>query len=161
MLLRWRICLFCVFIFRARWFGFPNSSWFCAVVAEMHSLFYVLFHPLNTLNLWLEDDPNASIVDVLYLFTTFSAFGIWLVFDRYQKAVNSAVPFRHPAPDVRLSRISSTEDIHNTHSSRLTGSRPQLALSRDTQRQPPLASPNARPPSSPIWRRRTRLHYVL
>ncbi|KAG0705301.1 Aldehyde/histidinol dehydrogenase [Suillus ampliporus] len=65
----------------------------------MHSLFYVLFHPLKTLNLWLEDDPNASIVDVLYLFTTFSAFGIWLVFDRYQKAVNSAVPFRHAAPE--------------------------------------------------------------
>jgi hypothetical protein len=87
-------------IFRACSFGFLNSSWFCAVVAEMRSLFYVLFHPLNTLNLWLEDDPNASIVDVLYLFTTFSAFGVWLVFDRYQKAVNSAVPFRHPAPEV-------------------------------------------------------------
>ncbi|OAX40358.1 ALDH-like protein [Rhizopogon vinicolor AM-OR11-026] len=65
----------------------------------MHSLFYVIFHPLKTLNLWLEDDPNASIVDVLYLFTMFSAFGIWLVFDRYQKAVNSAVPFRYPAPE--------------------------------------------------------------
>jgi hypothetical protein len=81
-----------------------------AVVAEMHSLFYVLFHPLNTLNLWLEDDPNASIVDVLYLFTTFSAFGIWLVFDRYQKAVNSAVPFRHPAPEVCLFCILPTEE---------------------------------------------------
>jgi hypothetical protein len=68
----------------------------------MHSLFHVIFHPLKTLNLWLEDDPNASIVDVLYLFTMFSAFGIWLVFDRYQKAVNSAVPFRYPAPEVIL-----------------------------------------------------------
>ncbi|KAG2041409.1 Aldehyde/histidinol dehydrogenase [Suillus americanus] len=83
----------------------------------MHSLFYVLFHPLNTLNLWLEDDPNASIVDVLYLFTTFSAFGIWLVFDRYQKAVNSAVPFRHPAPEAAdpnwHSRVILNANLHS------------------------------------------------
>lgn len=60
----------------------------------------VLLHPLNTINLWLEDDPEASGKDVLYLLSLFLAFGIWLVFNRYQKAVNSAVPFTWHAPDV-------------------------------------------------------------
>jgi hypothetical protein len=66
----------------------------------MPSFFYAIFHPLRTLNLWLDNDPNASVLEVLYLLTVFSAFGIWLVFDRYQKARNNAVPFRHNAPDV-------------------------------------------------------------
>ncbi|KIK99723.1 hypothetical protein PAXRUDRAFT_8676 [Paxillus rubicundulus Ve08.2h10] len=65
----------------------------------MPSSFYAIFHPLRTLNLWLDNDPNASVLEVLYLLTVFSAFGIWLVFDRYQKARNNAVPFRHNAPD--------------------------------------------------------------
>jgi hypothetical protein len=59
-----------------------------------------VLHPLNTINLWLEDDPEASAKDVAYLMSLFLAFGIWLVFDRYQKAVNSAVPFTWRAPTV-------------------------------------------------------------
>lgn len=59
-----------------------------------------ILHPLNTINLWLEDDPDASGGDVLYLMSLFLGFGIWLVFNRYQKAVNSAVPFTWRAPDV-------------------------------------------------------------
>ena len=66
----------------------------------MPSFLYAIFHPLHTLNLWLENDPRASVLEVLYLLTVFSAFGIWLVFDRYQKAHNSAVPFRHSVPEV-------------------------------------------------------------
>ncbi|KIJ63316.1 hypothetical protein HYDPIDRAFT_41160 [Hydnomerulius pinastri MD-312] len=65
----------------------------------MPSFFYAIFHPLRTLNLWLDNDPNASVLEVLYLLTVFSAFGIWLVFDRYQKARNNAVSFRYNEPE--------------------------------------------------------------
>jgi hypothetical protein len=66
----------------------------------MVSLVFVVLHPLNTINLWLEGDPEASGKDVLYLMTLFFAIGCWLVFNRYQKAVNSAVPFTWNGPDV-------------------------------------------------------------
>ncbi|KAH7908580.1 Aldehyde/histidinol dehydrogenase [Hygrophoropsis aurantiaca] len=65
----------------------------------MRNFISVIFHPLRTLNLWLENDPNASVLDVIYLLTVFSAFGIYLVYDRYQKARNNAIPFRHHAPE--------------------------------------------------------------
>lgn len=65
-------------------------------------LISVVLHPLKTINLWLEGSPDASGKDVLYLMTLFLGFGIWLVFNRYQKAVNSAVPFTWRAPDVSL-----------------------------------------------------------
>ncbi|EIW85451.1 Aldedh-domain-containing protein [Coniophora puteana RWD-64-598 SS2] len=58
-----------------------------------------IFHPLRTLNLWLENDANASVFDVVFLFSVFSAFGIWLVFDRYQRKHNNPVPFTWDAPD--------------------------------------------------------------
>ncbi|KIM55169.1 hypothetical protein SCLCIDRAFT_1221313 [Scleroderma citrinum Foug A] len=80
----------------------------------MRSFFYVIFHPLQTLNLWLENDPNASIFDVLYLLSVFSAFGIWLVFDRYQKARNNAVPFRHNPPEAADPEWKSLQ-IHNAN----------------------------------------------
>jgi hypothetical protein len=63
-------------------------------------LISVFLHPLDTINLWLEDDPEASGREVAYLMSVFLAVGIWLVFDRYQKIVNSAVPFVFRAPDV-------------------------------------------------------------
>ncbi|EGO21748.1 hypothetical protein SERLADRAFT_451764 [Serpula lacrymans var. lacrymans S7.9] len=34
----------------------------------------------------------------MYLLTVFSAFGIWLVFDRYQKTHNNAIPFKFDGP---------------------------------------------------------------
>ena len=77
-----------------------SPSALSARATAMPSFLYAIFHPLRTLNLWLENDPKASVLEVLYLLTVFSAFGIWLVFDRYQKAHNSAVPFRHNAPEV-------------------------------------------------------------
>ncbi|KAN0075408.1 Aldehyde/histidinol dehydrogenase [Tylopilus felleus] len=78
----------------------------------MPSFLFAIFHPLRTLNLWLENDPKASVLEVLYLLTVFSAFGIWLVFDRYQKAHNSAVPFRHNPPEAADPQWQSLR-IHN------------------------------------------------
>ncbi|KAH7890007.1 Aldehyde/histidinol dehydrogenase [Phlebopus sp. FC_14] len=81
---------------------------------------YALFHPLRTLNLWLEDDPNASVFDVLYLLSVFSAFGIWLVFDRYQRARNSAVPFKHHVPEAADPRWKSMRITNANLKSHLT-----------------------------------------
>ena len=65
-------------------------------------LISAILHPFKTINLWLEGSPDASGKDVLYLMTLFLCFGIWLVFNRYQKAVNSAVPFSLPTPGVSI-----------------------------------------------------------
>ncbi|KAJ7581409.1 Aldehyde/histidinol dehydrogenase [Mycena floridula] len=61
-----------------------------------HLLSYIL-NPLISLNLW-SDDEDQDGVDVLYLLSTFFAIGIWLVFQRYQRAHNSAVPFHVKVP---------------------------------------------------------------
>jgi hypothetical protein len=66
----------------------------------MAGWFSVLFHPLATVNLWLDDDPNGSGIDVLYLLTTFFGFGIWLVFKRYQTLVTRAIDFTYVTPAV-------------------------------------------------------------
>ncbi|PBK87519.1 ALDH-like protein [Armillaria gallica] len=52
-------------------------------------------HPLITLNIWSYDDG----IDIFYLLSLFFAFGIWLVFQRYQRAHNSAVPFKFTIPE--------------------------------------------------------------
>ncbi|KAK0458471.1 meiotic sister-chromatid recombination aldehyde dehydrogenase [Desarmillaria tabescens] len=61
----------------------------------MDKLMSLLLHPLITLNIWSDDDG----IDVFYLLSLFFAFGIWLVFQRYQRAHNSAVPFNFTIPD--------------------------------------------------------------
>ncbi|KZP32530.1 ALDH-like protein [Athelia psychrophila] len=57
-----------------------------------------VLHPLKTINLWLENSPDASVADVTSLVTIFLALGVYLVINRYHKAVNSAVPFKWTTP---------------------------------------------------------------
>ncbi|KAK0210283.1 meiotic sister-chromatid recombination aldehyde dehydrogenase [Desarmillaria ectypa] len=61
----------------------------------MGKLMSLFLHPLITLNIWSDDDG----IDVFYLLSLFFAFGIWLVFQRYQRANNSAVPFKFTIPE--------------------------------------------------------------
>ncbi|KII89226.1 hypothetical protein PLICRDRAFT_53690 [Plicaturopsis crispa FD-325 SS-3] len=56
-------------------------------------LLSVLLHPLATINRWLENDPNGSGIDMLYLLTAFIGLGIWLVVRRHLHNVNRAIPF--------------------------------------------------------------------
>lgn len=63
----------------------------------MDKLMSLALHPLITLNIWSYDDG----IDIFYLLSLFFAFGIWLVFQRYQRAHNSAVPFKFTIPEVR------------------------------------------------------------
>lgn len=67
----------------------------------MNQLVSFIVHPLLSLNLWSDDDDEPGI-DVLYLLSAFFAIGIWLVFERYQHARNSAKPFRISIPAVRF-----------------------------------------------------------
>jgi len=64
----------------------------------MSSLLALLFHPVETLDRWFEYDGRG--VEFFYPLTAFFAFGIWLVFDRYNRMHNSAVPFEWKTPDV-------------------------------------------------------------
>lgn len=61
----------------------------------MDKLMSLALHPLIALNIWSDDDG----IDVFYLLSLFFAFGIWLVFQRYQRAHNSAVPFKFTIPE--------------------------------------------------------------
>jgi hypothetical protein len=65
----------------------------------MSSLFSMIFHPVEALDRWFENDGDG--VDFFYPLTIFFVFGIWLVFERYQKMHNSAVPFEWKTPEVR------------------------------------------------------------
>ncbi|KAF8894722.1 Aldehyde/histidinol dehydrogenase [Infundibulicybe gibba] len=78
----------------------------------MSSLVSLILHPLITLGL-AEDDDEAGI-DVFYLISLFFAFGIWLVFERYQKAHNSAVPF-HWVPPAPADPFWESFPIENAH----------------------------------------------
>ena len=55
-------------------------------------------HPYVTMKLGLGSDKRN--IDSIYPLSLFFAFGIYLVFDRYQKRYNSAVPFQWTHPDV-------------------------------------------------------------
>ncbi|KAK0227999.1 meiotic sister-chromatid recombination aldehyde dehydrogenase [Armillaria fumosa] len=61
----------------------------------MDKLMSLALHPLITLNIWSDDGG----IDVFYLLSLFFTFGIWLVFQRYQRAHNSAVPFKFTIPE--------------------------------------------------------------
>jgi len=67
----------------------------------MTSLTSLFLHPLLTLHPWFDDDNEQNGIDVVYPLTLFVGFGIWLVFSRYQKAHNSALPFTWSAEAVR------------------------------------------------------------
>ncbi|KAG5647167.1 hypothetical protein DXG03_001122 [Asterophora parasitica] len=70
----------------------------------MNAIISFILHPLIPVN--VSDDEEAGI-DVVYPLSLFFAFGIWLVFQRYQKMHNSAVPFEYSAPLVSLSPTES------------------------------------------------------
>ncbi|TDL28101.1 ALDH-like protein [Rickenella mellea] len=64
-----------------------------------NSILQVLMHPLTQLQLSEDSDfERGGGIDVLYLITLFFAFGIWLVFQRYQTIRNRAVPFNTDIP---------------------------------------------------------------
>lgn len=76
------------------------SSFLLLTRPAMWWIFFIIFHPLNVINAWLEDDPDGSTTDVAALLSIFLGFGSWLVYDRYQKAINKAIRFRFPTPEV-------------------------------------------------------------
>ncbi|KAF5386922.1 hypothetical protein D9615_001926 [Tricholomella constricta] len=63
----------------------------------MNAIISFILHPLIPVNVGSDDDDQTGI-DVVYPLSLFFAFGIWLVFQRYQKMHNSAVPFSYTAP---------------------------------------------------------------
>ena len=64
----------------------------------MSSLVSAIFHPMEALDRWFDADGEGF--DTFYPLTIFFAFGIWLVFERYQQMHNRPVPFEHRAPNV-------------------------------------------------------------
>jgi hypothetical protein len=56
-------------------------------------------HPYLTMKLASDDDSTRRI-EAVYPLSIFFAFGIYLVFQRYQIRYNAAVPFDFPSPDV-------------------------------------------------------------
>ena len=100
--------------------------------SKMVFLISAVLHPFNTINLWLEGSPDASGKDVLYLLTLFLAFGIWLVFNRYQKAVNSAVPFSLPVPEVSIFFLTRS-DVRTDWLLARSGRLPQFSFIRYLQ----------------------------
>ncbi|KAJ7929198.1 Aldehyde/histidinol dehydrogenase [Mycena leptocephala] len=66
----------------------------------MSSLLSVFLNPLIPLNpWWSEDAENEGGFDIVWPLTIFTALGIWLVVERYQKAQYAAVSFKYDAPD--------------------------------------------------------------
>lgn len=64
----------------------------------MDALISLMNHPYLTMKLGLGSDKRN--IDAIYPISLFFAFGIYLVFDRYQRRYNSAVPFPHAVPEV-------------------------------------------------------------
>ncbi|KAF9049295.1 Aldedh-domain-containing protein [Hymenopellis radicata] len=80
----------------------------------MDKLMSALLHPLISLNVWSEDKG----IDVFYLLSVFFAFGIWLVFQRYQRAHNSPLPFKFKVPkeaDIGWESITIDEPSIDAH----------------------------------------------
>lgn len=72
----------------------------------MDALIDLMNHPYLTLKLGLGTETKSKI-DAAYPITAFFAFGIYLVFQRYQRTHNSPIPFEYKYPDVCLSLSSS------------------------------------------------------
>ncbi|PPR05997.1 hypothetical protein CVT26_005719 [Gymnopilus dilepis] len=63
----------------------------------MDALISLMNHPYLTMKLGLGSDKRN--IDALYPLTIFFAFGIYLVYERYQQTHNSAVPFAYNDPE--------------------------------------------------------------
>lgn len=66
----------------------------------MDALISLMNHPYLTMKLGLDSESKRK-VDAIYPISIFFAFGIYLVFQRYQRRHNSPVPFEFVFPDVR------------------------------------------------------------
>ncbi|KAF9553817.1 ALDH-like protein [Agrocybe pediades] len=64
----------------------------------MDTLISLMNHPYLTMKLGLDADSKRNI-DAIYPITIFFAFGIYLVYERYQQTHNSAVPFEMTVPE--------------------------------------------------------------
>ncbi|CAA7265354.1 unnamed protein product [Cyclocybe aegerita] len=64
----------------------------------MDALIALMNHPYLTMKLGTNTDSKRNI-DAVYPISLFFAFGIYLVFERYQKRHNSALPFEWKFPD--------------------------------------------------------------
>jgi hypothetical protein len=71
----------------------------------MSSFLSAILQPMEeALDRWFDSDGQG--VDFSYLLLTiFFVFGIWLVFERYQRMDNRPIPFEHRAPDVRIPAV--------------------------------------------------------
>src|SRR2546425_523867 len=59
-----------------------------------------LLHPMDALDRWFADDGEGF--DIFIPLSLFFAFGIWLVFERYNRMNNSAVPFECRIPNASV-----------------------------------------------------------
>ena len=75
------------------------SEWIQPRSLEMDALISLMNHPYLTMKLASGDDSTRRI-EAVYPLSLFFAFGIYLVFQRYQIRYNAAVPFDFPSPDV-------------------------------------------------------------
>ena len=66
---------------------------------KMDALISLMNHPYLTMKLASDDDSTRRI-EAVYPLSIFFAFGIYLVFQRYQIRYNAAVPFDFQSPDV-------------------------------------------------------------
>ncbi|KAF9484879.1 meiotic sister-chromatid recombination aldehyde dehydrogenase [Pholiota conissans] len=64
----------------------------------MDALINLMNHPYLTMKLGMDTDSQRKI-DAVYPITAFFAFGIYLVFQRYQQTHNSPIPFEWNGPD--------------------------------------------------------------
>ena len=81
-------------------------------------------HPYLTMKLASDDDSTRRI-EAVYPLSLFFAFGIYLVFQRYQIRYNAAVPFDFPSPDVcPATSFAQVSDIDESS----TSSRPLILL---------------------------------
>ena len=75
------------------------SEWIQPRSLKMDALISLMNHPYLTMKLASGDDSTRRI-EAVYPLSLFFAFGIYLVFQRYQIRYNAAVPFDFPSPDV-------------------------------------------------------------
>nr|BAV14024.1 aldehyde dehydrogenase [Pholiota microspora] len=64
----------------------------------MDALIDLMNHPYLTMRLGMDANSKRQI-DAVYPITAFFAFGIYLVYQRYQQTHNSPIPFEYNAPD--------------------------------------------------------------
>ncbi|KAF8162867.1 meiotic sister-chromatid recombination aldehyde dehydrogenase [Crassisporium funariophilum] len=79
----------------------------------MDALISLMNHPYLTMKLGLNNDSKRNI-DAVYPLSLFFAFGIYLVFQRYQKKHNSPVPFDWSFPEAAEPTWESLQ-IHKPH----------------------------------------------